>query len=323
MPVNLIFPLATSAALALSCAAFGQAWPVKPIRLVAPNAPGGGSDAVARLLAEKLSPPLGQHILVENRAGAGGRLAGEFVAKAAPDGYTLLMGTGATLVTVRALHGKAAYDPVKSFAPVSKAATTAYLLVAHPSVPAGSVKQLIAIAKARPGGLTIASTGGGSPNHLAAELFQSLAGVKMVHVPYKGSAPGTLSIIQGETDLMFGNLVAALPHVNSRRLKALGVSSAKRSAIVPDVPTVAEAGLPGFVVEQFYGLVAPAGTPAPVIKRLNDEVVTRMPAPEVKRILEAQGTEVAVSTPDDFGRLIATEIDRWTAIVQKAGIKPE
>ncbi|HZM46775.1 MAG TPA: tripartite tricarboxylate transporter substrate binding protein [Burkholderiales bacterium] len=322
--MNFIFPVAACALFAAaSPPVAGQTWPTKPIRLVAPNAPGGGSDAVARVLAERLAPALGQQILVENRAGAGGRLAGEFVAKAAPDGYTLLMGTGATLVTVRALYAKASYDPVRSFAPISRTATTAYLLVAHPSVPAASVKQLIAVAKSRPGGLTIASTGGGSPNHLAAELFQSLAGVRMVHVPYKGSAPGTLSVIQGETDLMFGNLVAALPHANSRRLKTLGISSAKRSAIVPDVPTIAEAGLPGFVVEQFYGLVAPAGTPGPIIKRLNDEVVARMPAPEVKRILEAQGTEVAVSTPDELSRLIATEIDRWTAIIQKAGIKPE
>jgi len=320
--VPVIFPLALLALVAAAPAA-AQTWPVKPIRLVSPNAPGGGTDAVSRVLAERLSPALGQQLLVENRAGAGGRLAGEYVAKAAPDGYTLLMGTGSTLVTVRALLAGASYDPIKSFAPISKTASTAYLLVAHPSVPAASVKQLIAVAKSRPGSLTIASTGGGSPNHLAAELFQSLAGVKLTHVPYKGSAPGTLSVIQGETDLMFANLVAALPHLASRRLKILGVSSAKRSVIVPEVPTIAEAGVPGFVVEQFYGLVAPAATPGPVIKRLNEEVVARMPAPEAKRVLEAQGMEVAVSTPEELGKLIATEIDRWTAIVQKAGIKPE
>jgi len=320
--------LLAGAALAAALAAvagsgWAQPYPARPIRLVVPNAPGGGSDTVARILAEKLTPVLGQQVLVENRAGAGGRLAGEFVAKAPPDGHTLLMGTGATLITARALYAKLAYDPVKSFAPVAKVATTACLLVTHPSVPARSAKQLIAIIKARPGDLTYASTGSGSPNHLAAELFQSMAGLKMVHVPYKGSAPGTLSIIQGETDLMFGNLVAALPHVTSGRLKTLGISSAKRSAIVPDVPTVAESALPGFVVEQFYAVVAPAGTPAVVVKRLNDEIVTRMPAPEIRRVFEAQGTEVDVAGSEDLARLMVTEIDKWTVIIRKAGIKPE
>ena len=298
-------------------------YPDRPVKIIVPFAAGSGTDVVARATSAALAKRMGVAVTVENRTGGDGAVGTIAVAKAAPDGYTLLMGTGSTLVTVRALLAGASYDPIKSFAPISKTASTAYLLVAHPSVPAASVKQLIAVAKSRPGSLTIASTGGGSPNHLAAELFQSLAGVKLTHVPYKGSAPGTLSVIQGETDLMFANLVAALPHLASRRLKILGVSSAKRSVIVPEVPTIAEAGVPGFVVEQFYGLVAPAATPGPVIKRLNEEVVARMPAPEAKRVLEAQGMEVAVSTPEELGKLIATEIDRWTAIVQKAGIKPE
>jgi tripartite-type tricarboxylate transporter receptor subunit TctC len=313
-------PLAVFAA---SDDAAAQSYPVRPIRLVVPNAPGGGSDSAARIVAEKLSPALGQQIIVDNRGGAGGRLAAEFVANAAPDGYTLLLGTGATLITAKALYANLKYDPVKSFAPISMVGSTAYVLVVHPSVPAKNVKQLVAIAKAKPDALTYATTGPGSPAHLAGELFQALAGAKLIHVPFKGSAPGTLSIMQGETDIMFSNLVAALPHLDSGRLRALGISSRKRSSIVPSMPTIAESGLPTFVVEQFYSVVAPAGTPAPVLKRLHDEIVARIPAPDTKKIFEAQGTEVTVSSPEELARLTVAEIDKWTAVVRKAGIKPE
>ncbi len=307
----------------MSCALHAQTYPSKPIKLVVPNAPGGGSDTVARLIAEKVGPGMGQAIVVENRAGAGGRLAGEYVANAAPDGYTLLMGTDASLITAKALFATLNYDPIKSFAPVSAIASTSYVLIAHPTVPASNVAQLIAVAKAHPGKLTYASTGSGSPAHLSAELFQSLAGVKLVHVPYKGSSPGTLSVIQGETDLMFSNFVAAVPYMNSGRIRVLGISSPKRSSLAPNIPTIAESGLPGFEVQQVYGVVAPANTPPQIIKRLSDEFAARFPTPETRKILEAQGTEVALSTPEQFGREVAHEIDKWTAIVKKAGIKPE
>jgi len=303
--------------------AHAQSYPGKPIRIVVPNAPGGGSDSAARAVANRLAPVLGQQILVENRPGAGGRLAAEFVAKATPDGYTLLLGTGATLIMAKALYRKLHYDPLTSFAPISLIGTTAYLLVTHPSVPAATVRQLITVAKSSRDHLSYASTGSGSPSHLAAELFGSLAGITLVHVPYKGSAPGTLSVMQGETDMMFSNLVAALPHIGSGRLRSLGVTSARRSVMVPNIPTIAESGLPGFEVVQYYSVVAPAGTPATIVSRLNKEIARQMPAPEVRKVLQAQGTEVAVSTADDLSRLIAAEIEKWAAVIRNAGIKPD
>lgn len=306
-----------------SGAAVAQPYPIKSIRLVVPNAPSGGSDAVARVVAEKISPALGQQIIVENRDGAGGRLAAEFVARANPDGYILLMGTGATLITARALYAKLNFDPIKSFAPVAAVASTAYLLIVHPSVPARNVAQLIAIGKARPASLTYASTGTGSPAHLAAEYLQALSGIRIVHVPYRGSAPGTLSVMQGESDLMFGNLIAVLPHIASGRLRVIGISSSKRSAIAPEIPTIADSGLPGFDVEQFYGVVAPVGTPALIIKRLYDAIAAHIPTPEGKRLLESQGTDVAIRSPEQLRQKIKTETEKWTAIVRHAGIQPE
>ena len=300
-----------------------QNYPVKPVRLVVPNAPGGGSDTVARIAGDRLGAGLGQQFIVENRAGAGGRTAAEFVARAAPDGYTLLLGTGATLITARALYSDLNYDPEKNFVPISLLATTAYLLVVHPSVPVQNTRMLLDLARARAGGLNYASTGGGSPAHLAGELFQAMGKVKMTHVPYKGSAPGTLSVMQGETDLMFSNLVAALPHVASGRARAIGISSAKRSSLAPNVPSLDESGLPGFDVTQIYCIAAPAGTPEAIVKRLNEEIARRIPSPETRKQLEADGTEVAVSSPQEIRALISSEIAKWTRIVRAAGIKAE
>lgn len=239
--------------------AHAQPYPGKPIRIVVPNAPGGGTDSAARAVANRLAPALGQQILVENRPGAGGRLAAEFVAKAAPDGYTLLLGSAATLIMAKALYRKLNYDLLTSFAPISLVGTTAYLLVTHPSVPAPTVRQL----------------------------------------------------------------VAALPHIGSGRLRSRGVTSARRSAIVPSIPTIAEAALPRFEVVQYYSVVAPAGTESRIITRLNQEIASRMPAPEAKKALEAQGTEVVVSSADELARLIAAAIGKWTAVIRNAGIKPD
>jgi tripartite-type tricarboxylate transporter receptor subunit TctC len=319
--------LAWLMAVAVVQHATAQPWPQRAVRLVVPNAPGGGSDTVARVLAERLSPALGQPMVVENRAGAGGRQAAEFVAKSLADGHTLLLGTGATLITARALYGRLGYDPEKSFAPVALLAHSAYLLVVHPAVPAASVRQLVALAKrrneTRADGLNYASSGAGSPSHLAAEMFRFMAAVQLNHVPYKGSAPGTLSVMQGETDLMFSNYVTALPHVNMHRFRALGVSTLQRSALAPQTPTIAESGLPGFEVLQFYSVAAPAGTHDAIIRRLNDDIVKRFPSDETRRLLAAQGAEIRTSTPVELAALHTRETAKWNIVIKQAGIQPE
>jgi len=299
----------------------GQGYPVKPIRLIVPNAPGGGTDTVARAISEKLSPALGQQIIVDNRGGAGGRIAAELVARGPKDGYTLLLGSAATLITGPALDRDRNYDPLKDFAPISLAGTTAYMLVAHPSLAAKTVSDLIALAKAKPGRIAYASTGQGGPGHLGAELFQAMAQVKLTHVPYKGGAPAMLSLLQGETQVMVSNFVTALPPVRANRVRALGVTSLKRTSLAPDIPTIDEAGLRGFELQQMYSLVAPAGTPAHVVQRLNREMAQRLPADDVKQRFANEGVEVAVSTPAELGKLTAAELAKWSRVIREAGIK--
>ena len=299
----------------------GQGYPVKPIRLIVPNAPGGGTDTVARAISEKLSPALGQQIIVDNRGGAGGRIAAELVARGPKDGYTLLLGSAATLITGPALDRDRNYDPLKDFAPISLAGTTAYMLVAHPSLAAKTVSDLIALAKSKPGRIAYASTGQGGPGHLGAELFQAMAQVKLTHVPYKGGAPAMLSLLQGETQVMVSNFVTALPPVRANRVRALGVTSLKRTSLAPEIPTVDEAGLRGFELQQMYSLVAPAGTPAHVVQRLNREMAQRLPADDVKQRFANEGVEVAVSTPAELGKLTAAELAKWSRVIREAGIK--
>ena len=310
-----------AAAAASSAPAHAQSYPAKPIRLIVPNAPGGGTDTVARLISEKLSPALGQQIVVDNRGGAGGRIAAELVARAPKDGYVLLLGSAATLITGPALVAERQYDPIKDFAPISLAGTTAYMLVIHPSLPASNVRELIGLAKARPGALSYGTPGLGSPAHLGAELFQALAQVKMIHVPYKGGAPAMLSLLQGETYVQFANFLTALPPVRSHRVRALGVTSLKRTALAPDIPTIDESGLRGFELQQFYSLVAPAGTAPEVVQRLNQEMVQRLPAEDVRQRLAHEGVEVAVSTPAELGALNAAQFAKWTRVIRQAGIK--
>ena len=309
--------------LLIAAPAGAQSWPQRPLRLIVPNAPGGGSDTVARVFAERLTPALGQQIVVENRAGAGGRQAAEFVAKSAADGYTLLLGTGATLITARALYDRSGFDPEKSFVPVALLANTSYLLVVHPSVPAANARQLIALAKARPGALNYASSGGGSPSHLATELFNSMAGTRLTHIPYKGSAPGTLAVMQGECDLMFSNFVTVLPHVMLKRVRSLGVSTARRTVLAPEMPTIAESGLPGYEVLQYYAIVAPTGTAENIIRRLHDEITKHFPTPAARRQLASQGAEMQVAAPAELASLNAREIARWTALIHQLGIQPD
>ncbi|MGZ8265719.1 MAG: Bug family tripartite tricarboxylate transporter substrate binding protein [Burkholderiales bacterium] len=310
----------------LACAApeaDAQAYPSKPIRLVVPFPPGGGTDTIGRLLAEKLGPALGQQMLVDNRPGAGGRIGSELVARAAPDGYTLLLGSDSTMITAPVIYAKLNYDPRRSFAPISLLATTAYMLLVHPSVPARSVAELVRLAKAQPGRLNFASTGQGSAGHFGGELMNSLAGIKMIHVPYKGSSPGLLALLQGETDIMFNNFIVSLPLIKSNRLRALAVTSPNRSSIVPELPTMSEAGVRGFEMQQFYMVVAPAGMSRDIVDRLNGEIARSLPTAEVKARVTQEGSELTLSTPDELGKSIADRIQRWAEVAKRAGIKPE
>jgi tripartite-type tricarboxylate transporter receptor subunit TctC len=298
-----------------------QTYPSKPIRLIVPNVPGGGTDTVARLIAEKASPGLGQQIIVENRGGAGGRIAAELVARSPKDGYTLLLGSAATLITGPALDADRKYDPVKDFAPISLAGTTAYMLVTHPSLPVMTVRDLISLAKASPGRIAYATTGQGGPAHLGTELFQAMAKVRMIHVPYKGGAPAMLSLLQGETFVMISNFLTALPPVRANRVRALGVTSLKRTSLAPDIQTIDEAGLRGFELQQFYSVVAPAGTPADALQRLHQEIVRTLPAPDVKQRLAHEGIELQTSTPGETAKLYAEQYAKWTKVIRQAGIK--
>ena len=313
--------LISFAGLIAAPSAAAQTYPAKPIRLIVPNAPGGGTDTIARLIAEKVSTPLGQQVIVDNRGGAGGRIAAELVARSPKDGYTLLLGSAATLITGPALDADRKYDPLKDFAFISLAGTTAYMLVIHPSLPARTVRDLIALAKASPDRITYSTTGQGSPAHLGAELFQSMANVKMVHVPFKGGAPAMLSLLQGETYVMVANFLTALPPVRSNRVRALGVTSLRRTALAPDIPTVDESGLRGFELQQFYSVVAPSGTPGDVVQRLNQEIVQRLPTDDVKQRLAHEGIEVQTSSPAELAKLYAHQYAKWTKVIRQAGIK--
>jgi tripartite-type tricarboxylate transporter receptor subunit TctC len=300
-----------------------SAYPAKVIRLIVANAPGGGADLVARVLSEKLSRPLGRQIIVENRPGGSGQIGAEYVAKAAPDGYTLLLGTTLTLISSPALHPNLTYRSPADFAPISLLAATTYVLVVHPSVPARSVKDFVALARSRADGLNYASPGPGSAAHIASEMLSSMTGTKLVHVTYRGALPGVMSVIQGETDLMFCNLLPAMPLIKSNRVRALGIASLTRSSLLPDVRTLDESGLRGFDVQQYYSLVAPAGTSGEIVSRLNEEISRNFQSPDVKSRLAADGSEVRISTPAELEKLINSEIAKWSRAIKQAGIKPD
>jgi tripartite-type tricarboxylate transporter receptor subunit TctC len=301
----------------------GQSYPTKPVRMVIPFAPGGGSDTVGRMLAQKLGVVFGRQFVIDNRAGAGGRIAAELVAKSPADGYTLLFATSSIMATAPALYSKLAFDMPKDYAPISLVAYAVHVLITHPSVPVKTVRELIAIAKARPGSLSYSSSGAGGPGHLSGELFASMANIKWTHVPYKGSSPATLSVVAGETDLMFSNIVPALPPIRSKRVRAIGVGSAQRSVLLPDVPPIAESGLPGFDVRQLYGILAPGGTPREVVKLLNEATARVMQEPDSKERLLADGSEVMLSTPEQFERTVISEIEKWSRVIKQARIKAE
>jgi tripartite-type tricarboxylate transporter receptor subunit TctC len=313
--------IAVAGALA-TAGAMAQAYPTKAIRVIVPSSPGGGTDILARVIAAKLTEAWGQQVVVENRAGAGQMIGIELAAKAAPDGYSLLM-AASTLAINPVMYKKVPYDALRDFAPITQAAALPNILVAHPSLPVKNVKELVALAKARPGQLVYASAGHGTSPHLSFELFLYMTGTKMIHIPYKGTGPGAVDTVAGQVQLMMPNLLTALPHVKSGRLRALGVTSAKRAVSVPDVPTIAQAGVPGYEAIQWYGFLAPAGTPREIVAKLNAEIVKILAAPETREKLSSDGAEPVGSTPEQFAAFIKSETEKWGRVVKAAGIQPE
>ena len=295
-------------------------YPVKPVRLIVPTSPGGGTDFTARTIGPKLSELLGQPIVIENRAGGGTIIGNELVARAAPNGYTLLMGIS-SLTSIPYLYQKLPYDVSKDLAPISQVVTVPHLLVSHPSLPVRSVKELVALAKSRPGQINYGAGSAGSNPHLAMELFSHMTGLKMVHVPFKGQGPALSDVLGGHTSLMMANVLSALPHTKSGRLRALGVSSAKRVAVAPTVPTIAEAGVPGYEVVQWFGVLAPAATPPEIIGRVHAAVVRALQDTAVRERFVSDGAEPVGNTPDQFAAVIRADLKKWGKVIRDAGIK--
>ena len=296
-------------------------YPAKPIRVIVPFGPGGPSDFLVRNLGQKITESWGQQLLIDNRTGANGVVGTELLARSAPDGYTLGLATNGTHGINASLFAKLPYDTVKDFAPVTRIGLAPYVLVAHPSLPARSVKDVVALARARPGEITWSC--GGSPSQLAAELFKKSAGINVIVVPYKGNAPAVTAAISGEVSLSFGNVAQSVPQVKAGRLRALGVGSLQRSTVMPEVPTVAESGLPGFEAGAWYGVLAPAATPRAIIERLNGELVRILRLPDVQQRLRNEAYDVIADTPDQFAAAIRAEIAKWAPIVKQAGLRAE
>jgi tripartite-type tricarboxylate transporter receptor subunit TctC len=307
--------------LSMGTAFSAEPYPVRPIRMIVGFAPGGGTDLTARPVAQKLSELLGQQVIVENRPGAAGNIATEQVAKAAPDGYTLLMGTIAALAINPSLYGNLRFDPETDLAPVIQVVDATNVLALHPSVPASSVKELIALAREK--SLSAGSSGIGATGHLSIELFNLMAGVKLVHVPYKGGGPAMADLVGGQVNLIFATTASAIPHLKSGRIKGIAVTTAKRSALLPDMPTISEAGLDGFDANNWYGLVVPAKTPRAIIDQLNAEVTKVLNMPDVKTTLFNQGLDPAPGTPEQFGAYIRSERAKWAKVIKESGAKAE
>lgn len=304
--------------LVAAAASAAQGWPTKPITLVVPYPPGGPTDIVARVVAQGLGDELKQTIIVDNRSGAGGNIGADMVAKSTPDGYTLLLATTAHAINM-SLFKNLNYDTRKSFAPVSLLTAGPLVIVTRPDLPANNVRELIALAKSTPGKLTFASSGNGQSTHLAAELFDAMAGVRMVHVPYRGSAPALTDVMGGQADLMFDTMLSSMPYVNGGKLKALAVTGAARSPAAPNVPTVAEAGLPGYEATAWNGLLAPAGTPEPVLLRLSTALQKVLGRADIQQKFAAQGFASEWKTPADTARFLDTEVEKWAGVVKTSG----
>jgi tripartite-type tricarboxylate transporter receptor subunit TctC len=318
--------ISRAAIVAITAFSFGSAlaadpYPTRPIRMIVGFAPGGGTDLTARPVAQKLSDLMGQQVIVENRPGAAGNIATEQVARAAPDGYTLLMGTIAALAINPGLYGDLRFDPETDFAPVIQVVDATNVLVLHPSVPAGTVKELIDLARQK--SLSAGSSGIGATGHLSIELFNLMAGVKLVHVPYKGGGPAMSDLVGGQVHLVFATAASAIPHIKSGRIKGIAVTTAKRSSLLPELPTISEAGLAGFDANNWYGLVAPAKTPRAIIDQLNAEVTKILNMPDVRTTLLTQGLDPAPGTPEQFGAYIKSERAKWAKVIKESGAKAE
>lgn len=309
--------------LVLAAVAGAQPWPSKPIRYVVPFAAGGTTDVLARMLQPELQKALGVAIVIDNKPGAGGNIGSDIVAKSAPDGYTIGGGTVSSHAINVSLYGtQMPYDPVKDFAPIALIATIPNVLVVNPSVPANNVKELIAYMKANPGKLSFASAGNGTSQHISGEMFKSMAGVDMQHIPYKGSAPGIMATLAGEVQMMFDNATIAIPHIKSGRLRALGITMAQRSAALPDVPTIADAGgLTGYAIGSWQGAFAPAGTPPEIVKRLHDEIAKILKTPEMQKRLSDLGSDPGNLSSEEFGALVKGDIVKFGDVVKKSGAR--
>ncbi|HEV2008170.1 MAG TPA: tripartite tricarboxylate transporter substrate binding protein [Burkholderiales bacterium] len=302
---------------------FAQSYPTKPIRFIVPFAPGGSTDTLARTVGQKLSDALGQQVVVDNRSGGNGNIGMEIVARAAPDGHTIVLGYIANLGIGPSVFAKLPFDPVKDYAPITQLAASPNIFVTHPSVPAKSFKEFIAYAKANPNKINYASAAVASLGHLAGELLNASAGISMQHVPYKGSGQAVIDLLAGQVQVMFSGMSSVMPHLKTGKLRPLAVTGAQRSPAAPEVPTIAESGFPGFEATAWYGVLAPAGTPQRVVIRLHDEIVRVLKMPDVKERLENVGFELVGGTPEAFGAYIKTEIQKWAKVVKASGIKPE
>jgi tripartite-type tricarboxylate transporter receptor subunit TctC len=315
-------------AIASAGAAFAQQpdaaaqYPNHPVRIIVPSSPGGGTDILARLLAKKLGESMGQPFVVENRAGAGQAIGIDVVSHAAPDGYTLLMAASA-IVLNQVLSKKTPYDTMRDFKPVSLVSTVSNVLVVNPALPVKTERELIDYARSHPGALNYSSAGNGTSPHLSMELFRSMAGIKMTHVPYKGTGPATVDLLAGQVQLSMPNILTAMPHIRAGTLRALGVTGPRRAGALPDVPTIAEAGLPGYESVQWYGMLAPAGTPAAVVNKLQAEIVRAVHSPEIQAAMASEGADPVGSSADEFAAFIRSEIAKWTQVVKTAGIQQE
>jgi tripartite-type tricarboxylate transporter receptor subunit TctC len=305
----------------LASGVHAQAWPTKPIKWVVPFAPGGTTDILARTIGDKLAIALGQPVIIENKPGAGGGVGADYTAKAPADGYTIMGGTISTHAINASLYKSLPYDPVKDFAPITLIARVPNMLVVNPDVPAKNVAELIALMKASPAKYTFASSGNGTSQHLSGELFKTMAGVEMQHIPYKGSPPALQDVVGGQVTMTFDNITTAWPLAKGGKLRALAVTTAKRSSVAPEVPTLAESGLAGYEVGSWQGVFAPAGTPPEIVKRLNAEIVKIIRMPDVNDKLTALGAEPVGNTPEEFGALVRAEVGKWADVVKKSGAK--
>jgi tripartite-type tricarboxylate transporter receptor subunit TctC len=315
--------IALALLLSLAFEAAAQPYPAKSIRLIVPFPPGGSADILARAIGQKAGEGLGQSFVVENRPGAGTAIGAEALAKSAPDGYAVMIGTVSSHAINPALNPKLPFDPVRDFTPISLVATIPFAMVVHPSVPASTVQEFVALARAKPGTLNYSSAGSGTSNHLAGELLRSMTGIDIVHIPYKGSAPALNDLIAGQVSMMFDLVLTAAPHVRSGAVRGLAVTGAQRSSALPGLPTVAESGIPGYEVSAWFGIFAPAGVPQPVVQRLNAEFVKALQQPDLRQRLASQGAEPLTSTPAEFSAYLASEIDKWAKVVKAAGMKAD